>query len=110
MPTIDNQYGDSATDVLVTHLTLVKHFLAYFILQSLWWLRLLENLVLSKREQTFEDKLSNGETKNQLFPRETWSIEKCRQALYTGISRLLHIEIQEVLPAGNRPIAAEATP
>jgi hypothetical protein len=52
--------------------------LRHVILQHLWRLELLEDLVLAETEEAFEEKLSDGEADDELLPREEGPVEGLR--------------------------------
>jgi hypothetical protein len=59
-------------------LALVVDILRHVILQHLWRLELLEDLVLAETEEAFEEKLSDGEADDELLPREEGPVEGLR--------------------------------
>lgn len=66
-------------------LALVVDFLGDFLLQDLWWLGVLQDLVLAQRQKTFEQVLGNRETDDELLPREERPVEKTGEALWRGL-------------------------
>ena len=58
------------------HLALVKHFLCDFIFQRLGRLLLLQDLILTQRQEAFEEVLPDRESENELLPRETGSVKE----------------------------------
>ena len=62
-------------------LTLVVCLLRYLLFQNLWWLRLLQDLVLTKGEETLEEVLRNRKADDQLLPREERPVQEPGQAL-----------------------------
>lgn len=63
-------------------LALVVDFLGDFLLQNLWWLGLLQNLILAQRQETFEEILGDRETDDELLPREERPVKEASEALW----------------------------
>lgn len=66
------------------YLALVIDLLRNFTLQDLGGLCLLKNLILAKRQQSFEDKLAQGKSDEHVLPWEERTVEKTRELLDAG--------------------------
>lgn len=64
-----------------TNLGFVEDLLRDLICENLWWLGLLQNLVLAEREKAFEDILGEGEADDELLPREQGPVQDACKTL-----------------------------
>lgn len=66
-------------------LALVVDFLGDFLLENLWGLGLLQDLVLAEREEAFEEVLGDGEADDELLPWEERPVEETGEALWVDV-------------------------
>ena len=69
---------------MISYLTLVEDLLGHLMLQHLGDLRLLEDLILTITEDTFDEIVGERETDDQLLPGEERPVEEPRETLSVG--------------------------
>ena len=64
------------------YLTLIVHLLRHLILQYLGRLRVLQDLVLPERQESFQNVLAQRESNQDGLPWEEWAVQETRELLY----------------------------
>ena len=67
---------------------------------------MLEDLVLAEREEAFEDILADREAKDELLPREAWSVKECCKPLWIVSSEFKRVLCLEQALTFGRSIRA----
>lgn len=70
----------------LSNLRFIEDLLGDLIGEDLWRFSLLQDLVLTEREEALKEVLSKGEADYELLPWELWPIQEACQALH-GVSR-----------------------
>lgn len=64
------------------YLTLIVHLLRHLIFQDLGRLRMLQDLVLPERQESFQNVLAQRKSNQDGLPWEEWAVQEARKLLY----------------------------